>query len=112
MAVLTVHSASPTGNEVTYVPANGGGDEVRVGATTFISVRNDGGASVTVTVNDTKSQAPAGATSFDADLSVVVAPSTEKVIGPLSAERYANANNRAEIDYSGVTDVTVAALKV
>lgn len=112
MAVLTVHSATPTGNEVTYVAAAGGGDEVRVGATTFVSVRNDGGGSITVTVNDTKSNAPAGAASFDPNLEVVVAPSTEKVIGPLPAERFANANNRAEISYSGVTSVTVAALKV
>lgn len=112
MAALTLHNVSPSGAQVTYAAASGGGDTVRAGARTFISVRNAGGGSVTVTVNDTKSQAPAGASEFDPDLSVVVAPSTEKVIGPLPAERFANASGLVEVTYSGVSSVTVAALKV
>lgn len=112
MAALTLHNVSPSGKTVSYVAAAGGGDTVKAGSRTFISVRNGGGGSVTVTVNDTKTKAPAGAAEFDPDLEVVIAPSTEKVIGPLPAERFANLSGNAEISYSGVTSVTVAALKV
>lgn len=112
MAVLSVSSVSPAGVEPTYVAAAGGGDTVRCGERTFISVVNDGGGSVTVTVNDTKTREPAGSAAFNPDVEVVIAPSTSKMIGPFSASRFANTGGFAEITYSGVSSVTVAALKV
>lgn len=112
MAVLSVTSVSPVGAEATYVAAAGGGDTVRTGERTFIHVANDGGGSVTVTVNDTKTKEPAGAAEFNPDLEVVVAPGTSKFVGPLPASRFANTSGFAEISYSGVSDVTIAALNV
>lgn len=109
MAILSPSTVSVGGAVVTYVAASGGGDQVKCGARTFISVRNGGGGSITVTVNDTKSRAPQGSTAFNPDLSVVVGPGVEKDIGPLPTERFANNVGNAEISYSGVTDVTVAA---
>ena len=112
MAVLAVNSISPSGVQVTHVAAAGGGDTVRCGERVFISVINDGGGSVTVTVDDTKTREPAGAAAFDPDLEVVIAPGTEKFIGPLPASRFANDGGFAAVTYSGVTSVTVAALNV
>ena len=113
MAVLNVTNISAAGAQAVPVAASGGGDTVRCGERTFISVANGAGSgSVTVTVNDTKTRTPVGATAFDPDVEVVVAFGTSKFIGPLLAGRFANSAGFAEITYSGVSDVTVTAANV
>ena len=112
MAAISVSSVSPAGTQATYVAASGGGDTVRCGERTFISVVNGGGGSITVTVDDTKTREPAGSAAFDPNLEVVIAPGTSKFIGPLPTGRFADATGNAAITYSGVSSVTVAALTV
>lgn len=112
MALINVSSISPAGTQASPVAASGGGDTVRCGERTFIHVANDGGGSVTVTVDDTKTKRPAGAAEFDPNLEVVIAPGTSKFIGPLPSSRFASDSGLAAVSYSGVSDVTVSALTV
>lgn len=112
MAAISITSISPAGAVATHVAASGGGDTVRCGERTFLSVVNDNAGSVTVTVNDTKTQRPTGAAEFNPDVEVVVAPGTTAFIGPLKASRFANGSGVAEVSYSTAVDVTVAALTV
>lgn len=111
MAILTTQTISPSGTSPTYQAAAVGGDKVRPNERTFIHVRNGGGASITVTVDDALSQAPSGAKEFDADLSVVIEPSGNRMIGPLPPARFRGTDGYASVTYTGVTSVTIAALR-
>jgi hypothetical protein len=112
MAVLTTQKIVPAGKVVTYASAAPGGDKIKPGERTFIHVKNGGGGSVTVTVNDTKTARPEGAVAFDPDLAVEIAPGSEKFIGPIRSDRFAGGDGNASIAYSGTTSVTVAAIGV
>ena len=112
MATLTKQTIVPAGTNPSYVAAAGGGDKVAPGPTTFLHVKNGGGAPITVTVDDPTSVGPAGAQAFNPDLSVSVTNAQERMIGPIT-ERFANpADGLAAITYSGVTTVTVAAFQL
>ena len=111
MATLSIQSITPAGLNPSYVAANGGGDKVKPGDRTFFHIKNDGGASVTVTLDDAGSVSPVGATSFDPDVEVVVEPGGSRFIGPLVENRFRGSDGLAAFTYSGVTSVTVAALR-
>lgn len=111
MATLSVQSVSKTGLSPTYTSAAGGGDKVKPGDHTWIHVRNGGGSSVTVTVDDTKTAAPDGYTAFDPDLEVVIEPGGNRHIGPLPETRFRGDDGLVHITYSGVSSVTIAALR-
>ena len=111
MATLTTQQVTPAGVGPTYAAAAAGGDKVVPGPHTVLHVKNTGGSVVTVTIDDIKSATPAGATAFNPDVAVTVPATTgDRLIGPLSAERFTNTDGLVAITYSGVTGVTVAAL--
>lgn len=112
MAIIAIQSVTPVGLDPTLTAVAGGGDKVKPGERVFIYVKNDAGASVTVTVDDTITAEPAGATAFDPDLEVVIAPSTFKLIGPISDKRFRGTDGYADITYSSPTSVTIAALRL
>lgn len=106
MATLTTQPIIPTGTTPTYAAAAGGGDKVLPGPTTFIHVKNASGGSITVTV-DSVAPCSQGA---DHNLVVAIGAGTERMVGPLTADRYASATDGlAAVTYSGVTSLTVAA---
>lgn len=112
MATLSTQTVVPAGITPTYAAASAGGDKVVPADHVFLVVKNGGASSVTVTVDDPNSQSPSGAAAFNPDLSVSVGAATEKWIGPLTAARFAAAaDGLAAVTYSGVTSVTVAAVK-
>lgn len=108
MAVLTTQTIVPTGLAPTYSAAAAGGDKVTPGNDTFIHVKNGGGSSITVTID---SVVPSNY-GTDVDLVVSVPNGGERMIGPIPAPRFQSlTDGLANVTYSGVTTVTIAALK-
>jgi hypothetical protein len=113
MAVLTV-GQPVLGTPVTHAPvsANGGGDSFPNDGYTVFYVKNGGGAPITVTFDSPGFTAPSGSLAVDADYQVTVAAGAEKWIGPFTdKQRFNDANGRVAVAYSGVTSVTVQALR-
>jgi hypothetical protein len=115
MATLSVQNLAVSGElQPSYAAAAGGGDEMPNDGDTFLHVKNGGGAGITVTIaaqvatRDAEGYGPF----TRANLAVSIAAAADKMIGPLPAKTWNNANGRAAITYSGVTTVTVAALRV
>ncbi len=108
MAQLTLQTASPTGLAITYAAAAGGGDSFANDGKTYLHVKNGGGGSINVTINSVA----ACDQGFDHDIVVAVANGAEKVIGPFPTGRWNDTNSNVNVTYSGVTSVTVAAVKV
>ena len=111
MATLVVQQIARTGTLPTYAAAAAGGDAFANDGKRFLHVKNANvGAARTVTV---ASQVPAAALppgSAKADIAVVVAASSEKMIGPLDPAYFNDANGRVVVTYSSEADLTVAAL--
>lgn len=110
MALLTVQEVTPAGITPSYAAAAGGGDtfEPLRGQAYNLHVKNGGGSSVTVTVDDPTSVGPTGAAAFNPDLAVSVPAGQERMI-LIDANRHQDpADDLVDITYSGVTSVTVA----
>ncbi|MFC5802806.1 hypothetical protein [Streptomyces formicae] len=110
MATLSVQSISAAGLDPTYASAAAGGDKVKPGRTTFLHVINGGGSSITVTL-----VAPGNyyGSVANPDPTYTVGASGEMLI-PVPPTPFANSadSGLASITYSGVTTVTVAALRI
>ena len=105
MAVLTMQQIRKGGASAAFVAASGGGDKVRAHPTSFLYVKNGGGAPITVTV-DSKVPSNYG---DDVNLVETVAAGAERPIPIGNPQRFAGPDGMADISYSGVTSVTVAA---
>lgn len=92
---------------LSFVACNVGGDQVVADANTFIYVKNGSGGALTVTV-DSPTLCSQGSTH---DIVVNVPAGSERMIGPLKPERFADANGYAQITYSGITSLTIAAVR-
>lgn len=115
MAVLTRADVTKAGRadlDALLVAAASGGDQVANDDNTLIIVKNGGGSSVTVTVTAQKSEVtvPGFGTFTVSDISLVVAAGD---IGLITAPKaaYNNADGKVAIGYSGVTSVTVGAVR-
>lgn len=111
MADLAIQDITVAGTEVAFVAAAAGGDKIannRQGERTFLRVRNGDASDKTVTIN---SQQPCDQ-GFDHDIAEVVTAGEERDIGPLDDARFNDVNGDCLITYSGVTAVTVAAIKL
>lgn len=110
MATLTVQETSVSGLDPSYGTAAGGGDVFPNDGNTLLHVKNGGGGSINVTINSNYPNPPAG-TAQD-DPVVAVPAGEERMLGPYNQKGYNNASGQVEISYSGVTTVTVAAIKL
>lgn len=108
MAVLTVQDSAVSGLAPSYGAAAGGGDSFPNDGKTVLHVKNGGGGSITVTV-DSQAQCSFG---FDHNEAVVVGAGADKILGPFPPKRWNDSNERVNVTYSGVTSVTVAAIRV
>lgn len=110
MATLSVQAIGSAGLDPTYAAASGGGDKLKPGRTTFLHVINGGGSSITVTL-----VAPGNyyGTVANPDPTYTVGASGEMMI-PVPASPFANSadSGLASVTYSGVTSVTVAAIRI
>jgi len=108
MAVLTVQPVSLTGLTPTFPAAAGGGDEFSNDGRTLFRVKNGGGGSITVTFTTPKSIKGVAI----ADPAITVAAGAEMYIGPFDPEIFNAADGNVDVAYSGVTTVTVAAVRL
>ena len=109
MATLTALQITNTGTDYVSTAADVAGDKVAPGDNVFIQVANGGGGAITVTVNSVRPSDQG----TDEDLVVSVAAGAAKRIGPLPANRFASTSDGlVSWTYSGVTTVTVAAVKL
>lgn len=109
MALLATQVPSSTGTEPTYAAATGGGDTMVPHQDAFLHVKNGSGGSITVTVTG-QTACNQGSTH---DLAVAVPAGEERMIGPVSPQRFQrDSDGYAAITYSGVTSLTVAAIRM
>jgi hypothetical protein len=109
VATLTTQTIVAAGLDPTYAAAAGGGDKVVPGPGVFLHVLNGGGSPVTVTVAIPGTFYAALA---NPDLAVTVDASGEKMIPVPALFGDASDSGLAAVTYSGVTSVTVAALRI
>jgi hypothetical protein len=112
MAALSTQTVTRAGLNPTFTAAAGGGDTMATGETMFLVVKNGGGAPITVTVATPGTVEGAAI----ADTAVSVTNAQERWIGPITRSFYGDPGTspayRANITYSGVTSVTVAAVSI
>lgn len=115
MATLTVQNLATTGSlNPSYAAADVAGDVMPNDGKTVLHVKNAGVGSINVTITAQVASRDAGpgyGTYTRADLVVAVPNGGERIIGPLPKIAFNNAQGQAAIAYSGVTSVTVAALR-
>lgn len=114
MAALTTQVVKETGLAPTYASCTGGGDTCTPGGATFLHVKNASGGALVVTVADDGTVMPGGvaAPTTAADIVVSVPGGGERMIGPITPERFARAaDGQAAITYSGVTSLTIAVIQ-
>lgn len=114
MATLTVQEIDLTsGVAPTYAAASAGGDEYANEGRTYAHLKNASGGAITVTVTPVPSVidnsqfgriVPAART-------FTVAAGGERIIPFLAQGAYNNSNSRVALTYSGVTSLTVAAIR-
>jgi len=107
MALLTTQQIVLAGLEATYASCAGGGDTFSNDGQTFLHVKNGSGGDITVTINSVE----ACNQGSDHDVAVVVTAGEERMIGPFPRKRFNSATGTASISYSGVSSLTIAALK-
>lgn len=109
MATLTVQSTDLDGTLVTYVACAGGGDEFINDGNTMLHIKNGSGGTITITVNSLVNCSQG----FDHNSITAIVAGAESMIGPFDLTRFnASATGRAAITYSGVTSLTIAAVRV
>lgn len=110
MAVLTVQSIDADGLSPTFQAADASGDEMPLAEHNVLHVKNGGTAAVTVTLVTQRpsnyGDKPNATFNVPAGGELLIRPGAL----PGGIERFANANGRAAIQYSGTTSVTVAVI--
>jgi hypothetical protein len=113
MSILNTQKISEIGLNPVYTSAGVSGDKIEPSRRTFVHVKNNSvSSSTTVTVVDTLSIEPAGSTCFDPDLSVVIEPGGNRMIGPIVETRYKNASGYTDVSYTNAASVVVAVIEV
>lgn len=114
MATLSRQDMVEAGLLGSYVAASGGGDVVDNDGQTFLHVKNGGGGSINVTVAAQVAafQTPGMGPMTKANIVVAVANGAEKFIGPFAKQAFNTAAGQVAITYSGVTSVTIAAVRL
>lgn len=97
-----------TGLEQSYASANADGNKFSNDGRMFLHVKNGGGSSITVTI-----QTPGTVDDLAiADQAVVVTNGEERMIGPFPPTIYNQSDRMVYVDYSAVTSVTMAVLRL
>jgi hypothetical protein len=109
MAALTIQNVV-LGTSLTpsFAAAEVGGDTFVNNGNTFLYAKNGSGGDITVTVDSLQ----ACDQGHDHNDATVVPAGSEEMIGPFPVHRFNSAAGSASITYSGVTSLTIAAIKL
>ena len=106
---LTVQQIVRTGLEAVYAAADGSNQNAFANdGRTFLRVVNGGGSPINVTI-DTPGSVDGLAVS---NLVVAVTNAEDRLIGPFPTNIYNQSDGKVYVDWSAVTSVTVAALRL
>lgn len=114
MTTLTRQDLADAGLLASYASCAGGGDAVDNDGKTFLHVKNGSVGSITVTVT---AQVPTKLTDgfgtlTRSNIAVAIGAGAEKFLGPFPVRAFNDANGRLAITYSGVTSLTIAAVRL
>lgn len=116
MAALALQNIVEAGLAPSMASAAGGGDTFANAndERTILMVTNGGGGSITVTITaqDTSETVPGFGTVSKANGGGSVGAGATKLFGPFPAAAFNNSSGEVAVTYSGVSSVTVAALRV
>jgi len=105
---LTVQDIVKTGLSPSYTAANADGHSVANVGDMLVHVKNGGAGSITVTC-----QTPAKQDGMDiAELQVAIPAGEERMIGSFPTRTFNQSDGTVYVDFSGVSSVTVAALRL
>jgi hypothetical protein len=110
MALLTVVDISRAGVVADGAAAAGGGDKFANTGKELLLVKNGSGAPITVTLVTASTSDPEGLAITDK--TVVVGAGVTTAIGPFPQGIYNDADGNVNFSYSGVTSLTVKALRL
>lgn len=114
MAQLTIQSVAETGLEPAYAAVNDG-DLLKADSSQrhFLHVKNGDASPTNVTINAVKTTARVSGVGVVtiSDKVIAIAAGEERLIGPFT-EAYMDADGDVTINYSNVTSITAAALKL
>jgi hypothetical protein len=107
-SVLAVQTPTFAGIVPAFTAANVDGHSIANDGSTVLHVKNGGGAPINVTC-----QTPAKFAGLDVAEDIVsVSNGSEKIIGPFSPAAFNQGAGEVYVDFSAITSVTVAAIKV
>lgn len=116
MATLSIQTIDEDGQQLSTVAASAGGDvfDNPNDQSTFLYVNNAGAGAITVTISAqaTSRDVPGLGPMTKANAGGSVTNGTVKLFGPFPAEAFNTASGQVAVSYSGVTSVTVAALRL
>ena len=115
MALLTVHELGQTPFDITdyLAVATAGGDQFPNDERTFFIAKNGSGGAITATIAKTRDTAEmSGFGSLGVDDIVAVIPASETWVARVPVASHGDAAGRVSVTYSGVTNLTVGALRL
>ena len=110
MAEFTVQALTTLGLVSSYTAAAGAGDEFINDGFTFLHAKNGSGAAITITITSQVSPIPKGLAA--ADIALEVTAAGEKMAGFFDQGAYNDSSGKAQLTYSDVTNLTIAAISV
>lgn len=113
MATVTVQNISQSGLEATYAAVNDGDVFTNTGQEMLHVINGDGSPmTVTITPAGPDKNIPGLGTMTKSTVVVVVTNGEERMIGPFEPAVFNNSAGKVVINYSGVSSVTGAVIKL
>ena len=108
MAVLSIQTVIPSGLPVSYANSAAEGDEFVNDGQTFLAIRNQAGTAISVVIPTTATLSGYPL----ADQTIPVSANATVFAGPFGKSLFDNSSGRVSVQYSSVTSVSIAALRL
>ena len=105
---LTAQTIDNDGMEPSYESANGDGEEFANDGNVFIHAKNASGGAIVLTF-----KTPATVSGVDIDeVEVSIPAGEERMVGPFDPAVFNQSDGNVDLDFDGVTSLTIAAFKL